>query len=225
LHLAKAISSLDWLSDGRIEVGLVAGGAGRPFAAFGVDPTAPVARFNEAVALMKACWAQPRIDFDGRFWQVEGAAMEPKPAQRPHPPIWLGGNHPNAVRRAVRHGDGFFGAGSQTTEAFTSQVAMVREELSRQNRDPSGFRIAKRVYIHVDEDRERAGELVEAALAHHYWGRTGMSPVAVFGSPAECVEGVRAVADAGAELIQFNPLIDEAQQMERLAAEVIPGLA
>lgn len=225
LHLAKALSSVDWLSGGRLEVGLVAGGAGRPFAAFGVDPTAPVARFNEAVALMKACWADPRIDFDGRFWKLDGAAMEPKPAQRPHPPIWLGGNHPNAVRRAVRQGDGFFGAGSQTTEAFASQVAMVREELSRQGRDPLSFRVAKRVYIHVDDDRERATELIDAALAHHYWGRTGMSAVAVVGPPAACVKGVRAVADAGADLIQFNPLIDEAQQMERIAAEVIPELS
>jgi alkanesulfonate monooxygenase SsuD/methylene tetrahydromethanopterin reductase-like flavin-dependent oxidoreductase (luciferase family) len=129
------------------------------------------------------------------------------------------------VRRAVRHGDGFFGAGSQPTRAFAAQVGIVREELSRQERDPASFRVAKRVYIHVDDDRERAEALMEGALAHHYGGRIGMSAVAVFGPPAACVEGVRAVADAGAELIQFNPLIDEAQQMERIAAEVIPELS
>jgi alkanesulfonate monooxygenase SsuD/methylene tetrahydromethanopterin reductase-like flavin-dependent oxidoreductase (luciferase family) len=55
LHLAKAISSLDCLSHGRLEVGVATGGRGRPFAAFGIDSDRPVARFNEALALMKAC--------------------------------------------------------------------------------------------------------------------------------------------------------------------------
>src|SRR6185312_1770564 len=65
VHLAKAISSLDCLSHGRVEVGLAAGGKGRPFAAFGVDADKPVARFNEALALMKACWTEPEITFEG----------------------------------------------------------------------------------------------------------------------------------------------------------------
>src|SRR5947209_18004399 len=73
LHLAKAISSLDCLSHGRVEVGIATGGRGRPFGAFGVDPEKPVARFNEALALMKACWTERRFDFDGRIWKVEGA--------------------------------------------------------------------------------------------------------------------------------------------------------
>src|ERR1700735_28399 len=90
LHLAKAITSLDCLSHGRVEIGVASGGRGRPFAAFGVDPDRPVARFNEALALMKACWAEPEIDFEGRFWTLHGATMEPKPVQQPHPPVWVG---------------------------------------------------------------------------------------------------------------------------------------
>ncbi|MBV8220482.1 MAG: LLM class flavin-dependent oxidoreductase, partial [Solirubrobacterales bacterium] len=105
LHLAKAISSLDCLSHGRVEVGVVTGGRGRPFAAFGVDSDRPVARFNEALALMKACWTQSEIDFDGRLWKLEGASMEPKPVQKPCPPLWFGGSAPAGMRRAVQHGD------------------------------------------------------------------------------------------------------------------------
>src|SRR5579864_983840 len=71
VHLAKAISSLDCLSHGRVEVGVATGGLGRPFAAFGVDADKPVARFNEALALMKACWTEPEINFDGRWWKLE----------------------------------------------------------------------------------------------------------------------------------------------------------
>jgi probable F420-dependent oxidoreductase len=223
LHLAKAIASLDCLSRGRVEVGLGTGGRGRPFAAFGIDPEALVARFNEGVALMKACWTESRIDFDGRFWQLDGAAMEPKPVQRPHPPIWIGGNHPAALRRAVRIGDGFFGAGSQSTAQFSDQVRTVRAELTEQGRDPASFRIAKRVYIHVGDEPGAARERIETGLVHHY-GRQ-VPGVAIAGPPAECLTGLREVADAGAELILLNPLADDTNQMERLAAEVLPELA
>ncbi len=224
LHLAKAIASLDCLSDGRLEVGLVAGGPARPFSAFGVDPSTFVARFNEGLELMKACWTEPEITFHGRFWQIEGGTMTPKPVQKPHPPIWLGGNHPAAVRRAVRRADGFFGAGSQTTDSFAKQVQVAREELASQGRDPASFRIAKRVYIHLDDDREQARQQIDAALAQHY-GRGGLGAVAVSGPPAACIDGVREVAAAGAELIQLNPMVDEAAQLERLAAEVIPQVS
>ena len=81
VHLAKAIGSLDCLSQGRVEVGIATGGRERPFAAFGVDPDKPVARFNEALALMKSCWTEEQIDFDGRWWTLRGATMEPKPVQ------------------------------------------------------------------------------------------------------------------------------------------------
>src|ERR1700685_172443 len=156
LHLAKAISSLDLLSHGRVEVGVASGGRGRPCGAFGVDPDRPVARFNEALALMKACWTEDQINFDGRLWKLQGASREPNPVQKPHPPVWFGGSAPAAMRRAVRHGHGFMGAGSQTTSQVSEQVSVVSKELSARGRDPDTFPIGKRVYIHVDDDAERA---------------------------------------------------------------------
>ncbi len=222
LHLAKAIGSLDCLSHGRVEIGVATGGKGRPFAAFGVDPDRPVARFNEALALMKACWTEPEIDFDGQIWRLQGMTMEPKPVQKPHPPVWFGGSAPAGMRRAVRHGDGFMGAGSQTVAQFAGQVAVVREELAAQARDPGTFRIGKRVYVHVEEDAVRARERLEGALRAHYGGGAWSEHI-VAGPPEECAAGIRAVADAGAELILLNPLLDDADQLERLATEVIPA--
>ena len=197
------------------------------FSAFGVDPSSLVARFNEGLALMKALWTEPKVSFDGRFWQLDGAALEPKPFQKPYPPIWFGASVPAALRRAVRSGDGFFGAGSQTTAAFADQVRVVREELVAQGRDPGAFPIAKRVYIGVDDDGERARARVAAGLQsiYGYHGLPDMTPVAVFGPPDACVAGLEAVAEAGAELILLNVLFDEAEQMERLAAEVVPALS
>jgi alkanesulfonate monooxygenase SsuD/methylene tetrahydromethanopterin reductase-like flavin-dependent oxidoreductase (luciferase family) len=204
-------------------VGLATGGRGRPFAAFGVDADKPVARFNEALALMKACWTEREINFDGRLWKLEGASMEPKPVQKPHPPVWFGGSAPAGMRRAVRHGDGFMGAGSQTKTQFAEQVKVVREELSAQSRDPRTFRIGKRVYVHVEDDAARGRRRLEEALVGHY-GRGGWSEHILAGPPEVCAAGIREVADAGAELILLNPLLDDAEQLERLSAEVIPAL-
>jgi probable F420-dependent oxidoreductase len=224
LHLAKAISSLDCLSHGRVEVGVATGGRGRPFGAFGVDADRPVARFNEALAVMKACWTESEINFDGRLWKLQGVSMEPKPVQKPHPPVWFGGSVPAGMRRAVRNGDGFMGAGSQTTAQFAEQVKVVREELSAQGRDPDTFRIGKRVYVHVEEDATRGRQRLEHALMRHY-GRGGWSEHMHAGPAEACSTSIREVADAGAELILLNPLLDDAQQLERLAAEVIPALS
>lgn len=224
LHLAKAISSLDCLSDGRVDVGVATGGRERPFGAFGVDADRPVARFNEALALMKACWTEHEINFDGRLWNLQGASMEPKPVQKPHPPLWFGGSAPAGLRRAVRHGDGFMGAGSQTTARFADQVKVLGEELSAQGRDPDTFRIGKRVYVHIDDDAERGRRRLEDALTQHY-GRGGWSEHILAGPAEVCTAGIRAVADAGAQLVLLNPLLDDAQQLERLAAEVIPALS
>jgi len=226
VHLAKNLSALDQLSRGRIEVGVGTGGRQRMFSAFDASPDRLVARFTEGLLLMKTLWTESRITFQGDFWQLDGAAMEPKPFQKPYPPIWFGASAPAALRRAVRHGDGFFGAGSQTTAQFADQVGIVREALDQQDRDPASFRIAKRVYLVVDDDTERARERIGAALQRLYgfFGLPDLTPVAVFGPPDACVRGLREVADAGAELILLNPLFDEAEQMERLAAEVVPHL-
>jgi probable F420-dependent oxidoreductase len=228
VHLARSVTTLDQLSRGRIDVGVGTGGSRRPFSAFEVDPTSLVARFTEGLRLMKALWTEPRVTFEGRFWQLQGAQMEPKPVQRPHPPLWFGANHPAALRRAVRYGDGFFGAGSTTTARFAEQVPIVREALAEAGRDPAGYRIAKRVYIAVDDDAERARRTVAEGLGRIYAsaGVSGLEPVAVSGPPEACVEGLREVAAAGAELILFTAFSpDEAEQMERLAAEVVPHVS
>src|SRR5262245_35415268 len=183
LQLAKSMATLDQLSRGRLEVGLATGGRTRMFSAFGVDPGTFVARFNEGLRLMKALWTEPRVTFEGRFWQLHGAAMEPKPFQKPHPPIWFGGSHPNALRRAVRYANGFFGAGSQTTAQFAEQVKVLREALMEQNQDIATFRIAKRVYIAVDDDAVRARHRIAAALdeQYGYFGIKGLAAGAVSG--------------------------------------------
>jgi probable F420-dependent oxidoreductase len=202
VHLAKSLSSLDQLSRGRLDIGVGTGGKGRQFAAFGVDPERYVARFSEGLALMKALWTEPRVTFDGEFWQLKDAALEPKPFQKPYPPIWFGANAPSALRRAVRLGNGFFGAGSAPTARFAGQVQIVREALAGRARKRMNSAL-ERLYGQRSED-------IEAA--------------AVTGTPADCVRELRKVIDAGAELILFTAMFDQAEHAERLAADVIPQL-
>ena len=224
VHLAKSLSTLDQLSRGRIEIGVGTGGQGRPFAAFGVDPGRYVARFTEGIALMKALWTQPRVTFDGEFWQLQDAAMEPKPFQKPYPPLWFGAASEPALRRAVRLGDGFFGAGSSPTARFAEQVAVVRAALAEAGLAES-FPIAKRVYVAIDDDAGRARARMNTALTELYGHRVeAIEAAAVAGTAADCVHELHQVAVAGAELILCTALFDQAEQMEQLAAAVIPKL-
>jgi alkanesulfonate monooxygenase SsuD/methylene tetrahydromethanopterin reductase-like flavin-dependent oxidoreductase (luciferase family) len=233
LQLASAITAVDRLSHGRLDVGVAPGGGGRQFAAFGVDKDTFISYFTEGLQLMKAAWSdEPRVTFHGRFRDVDDLPVQPKPVQRPHPPIWFGGLAPKALARAVRHGDSFLGAGSSTTEAFAGAVKIVRSELAEQDKDPSDpthFTIGKRVYLMIDDDASKARERVLAGLRRIYGQMRGIDAVPVSGTPDDVARGLREVIDAGAEMLLLNPagsdVPENREQMERLAAEVIPQLS
>ncbi|MDD7939445.1 LLM class flavin-dependent oxidoreductase [Actinomycetospora lutea] len=227
LQLAAALTTVDRLSHGRLDVGIAPGGGSRDFAAFGVERETFVARFTEGLALMQAAWSDaPRISFAGRFRQCEDLAIATKPVQRPHPPVWFGGSAPRALARAARLGDAFLGAGSVTTAAFADQVVVLRRELEEQGRDLAGFPLAKRVYVRVDDDPARAREGMVASLHGLYGRKPGIEDVPVTGTPQEVARGLAEVRDAGAAMILLDPLCDDVgadrEQLERLAADVLP---
>ena len=229
LQLAATATAVDRLSHGRLDLGVAPGGGFRQFAAFGVAPKTFISSFTEGLELMKAAWSdEPRVTFHGRFRDVDDLPIAPKPVQRPHPPIWFGANAPAALARAVRLGDAFLGAGSSTTEAFAGAVATIRRELDEQRRDPAQFTIGKRVYLMIDDDAGRARERVLAGLHGIYGAMPGIESVPVSGTPSDVARGLRAVIDAGAEMILLNPVgptvAEDREQMERLAAEVLPQL-
>jgi probable F420-dependent oxidoreductase len=224
VHLAKSLASLDHLSGGRLIVGVGLGGNPKVYPAFGIPATRRAARFAEGIRLMKRLWTEPRVTFDGEFWTLEHVAMEPKPLQKPHPPIWFGAHHPDALRRIVALGDGFMGAGSISTEQVAQEVKLLRGLLGEAGRDPESFPIAKRVYIAIDRDRARGlrrlGEWFGA-----FYGRPELAgQVAVGGDPDECLDGLARVVQAGARLLMLNPVFDEGEHLERFASELAPKL-
>src|SRR3984957_1639938 len=209
-HLAKSLSTLDQLSGGRLEIGVGTGGKARPFGSFGITEDRYIARFTEGIALMKALWTQPRVTFDGEFWQLSDAAMEPKTVQKPYAPPWFGASAKPSLRRAVRLGAPLFGAGWDTPAAFAGQCEIVRQALAEAGRDPGSFPIAKRMYVVVDDDAERGRERGNDAMARVYGRRIPAIEAAAFGgTPADCIREANAVAAAGAEMILFTAVADQ----------------
>jgi len=221
VHLAKALATIDQLSHGRLVVGVGLGGNPKAYPAYGLTAERRAARFAEGLRLMKRLWTEPRVTMAGEFYRLENASMEPKPAQRPHPPLWFGGHDPRALRRAVELGDGFIGAGSASTAAFAEETRVLRGLLAEAGR--GSFPVGKRVYIAVERDRARAGKRLAEWLGAFYGKPELAEQVCVWGDADACVEGLRAVIAAGAGFLMLNPVFDEAEQLERLA-ELAPRL-
>jgi len=105
--LAKAAASLDVLSGGRLILGVAAGYLKREFRALGADFEARNEVADESVRAIQRAWTEEGVELIGRHFAATGNTMLPKPLQRPHPPIWIGGNSRRAIRRAVELGEGW----------------------------------------------------------------------------------------------------------------------
>jgi probable F420-dependent oxidoreductase len=224
VQTAKSLATLDQLSGGRLIVGVGLGGNPKVYPAFGLTAERRAARFAEGLRVMKRLWTEPQVTLDGEFYQLENVSVQPRPLQTPHPPLWFGGHHELALRRAVELGDGFIGAGSASTATFAEQMKVLRSILAERGRDPASFPICKRVYLAIDRDRARAGKRL-AEWFGAFYGRPALAEeVSVWGDVDTCVEGLRAVAAAGSGFLMLNPVFDEAEQLERIAADLAPRL-
>jgi len=233
VQLAKAVSSLDHLSNGRVSLGI---GLGPPaqasnfYRSFGTEYSERVRRFNEGVKIMRALWTEPEVTIDGEFFWLDRTGMEPKPVQKPHPPLIFGGQHPNALRRAARLADGYMGAGPTSTRSFANQVEKLRVYLEEEGRDPAAFPISKRIYLHVDNDAAKAKKVLDDFFQARYPWQIAARPdfvaeICVWGSPEQCAEGLTEAVNGGAEMLVLNPIVDYVEQIGIIGSEVIPLLA
>jgi probable F420-dependent oxidoreductase len=225
LQLAKSLTSLDQLSGGRLTVGVGLGNQRPEDAAFGIPLERRVRRFVEGIEVMKALWTQSTVKLDGEFWRLDGISQEPKPVQQPHPPLWFGAREPAALRRAVRLGNGWMGAGSSSTTDFKAQAQTLRGFLDAAQRDPSTFTISKRVYIAVDNDKSRAEERLRTWFGIRYRSADMASRVAVWGNVNECLDRLAELVSYGAEHLLLNSTFDDMEHLELMAKEIVPHLA
>ena len=162
--LAKALTSIDVLSAGRLDAGLGLGWSADEFEAAGTPMERRGARAEEFIACLQAIWTQDPVTFDGEFYRVPTSYVDPKPVQRPHPPILLGGNAEPALRRAGRLAEGWVSASRFAAAQVPGAVETVKNAAREAGRDPDSLRIIIRAAVRVrdvDDDQQFTGTLAK----------------------------------------------------------------
>ena len=219
IHVAHQWASLDYVSNGRAILGV---GLGRDhhYEQFQMPRDGRVRRFREGVELIKALWTEPKVDYQGRIFQLEAGTMAPKPVQKPRPPIWMGVGHPDAVRRAASIADGWMGSGGSSNAAFTRSVPILREALAKAGRDPATFPISKRVFLSVHEHPETARAELHRWFTVVYRNPEGTDASGIHGTPDQVRARLEELVAAGANHLMLNPVARHAEQLEMLASVV-----
>jgi probable F420-dependent oxidoreductase len=223
VELARTSAALDRLSGGRLELGLGLGADPDRVRGVGLEPSRRVARLLDTVDVLRSMWTGEAVTFDGRTLSVEGWMIRPTPAQA-RPRLWFGGHHPDALRRAVRLGDGWIEAGSSSFEDYDREIAIVRDLLAEDGRNEAAFGLGKRLYLAVEQRGRSRMEEIRRWFGASY-GRPEMADrVAVVGPPGRIVEAVLDVHQKGGRLVILDPLPDPGRDVEVLAHEVVPAV-
>ena len=180
---ARAIQTLDIVSQGRVEVGIGAGWLRQEWSAAGLDPATRGRRLDEALAVCKRLWTEETVSHKGEFFEFDEVAFEPKPIQKPHPPILVGGESDAALRRAARFGDGFYGLG-QNLDNIGELMGRLRRALAAEGRSLEGFEVTTGGGIRERDDIKRWEDAGVTRLVTRPWRRS-----------REAVEGMRRFAD------------------------------
>jgi len=219
LMVAHQWACLDYVSNGRAILGV---GIGREhhYRQFEVDPAGRVTRFREEVDIIKALWTEGRVNYQGRFYHLANETMAPRPVQQPHPPIWMGVGHPDALRRAGRIADGWMGSGGSRISDFAAAVPIVKEGLAEAGRDAANFPISKRVFMAVDERPEVARAELLRWFTDVYRNPPGTDLCGIHGTPEIVRERLEEMVAMGANHLLLNPVSRYEEQLEALAEVV-----
>jgi probable F420-dependent oxidoreductase len=226
---AKVTATLDVLSGGRLIFGVGVGGENpKEFEACGVPHRERGARVTEAIDVVRAFWRDTPATFKGRFTQFEGVSIDPKPVQKPGPPIWIGGRSDAALARAGRQGDGWVSY-VVTPERYAQSLEKIRAAAAAQGRALNGFAAAHLTFISVGRDYERARAAWVAVLSRRYAQDFG--PLAdkygIIGTPEQCAERLEAFRTAGCGYFLLSVVCappEEREQLEIIAADIVPRL-
>ena len=226
---AKATATLDALSGGRLIFGVGVGGENpKEFEMCGVPHRERGARVTEGIDVVRTLWRDSPASFDGRFTRFDGVSIDPRPVQQPGPPIWIGGRSDAALARAGRQGEGWMSYVVQP-ERYAQSVEKIRTAAAAAGRRLDGFEFAHLAFITIGRDRESAKSVWVEHLSRRY--AQDFEPLAgrygIIGTPEQCAEQLARFEAAGCTYIVFNaigPARDEREQLERIAAEIVPRL-
>jgi probable F420-dependent oxidoreductase len=147
--LAKQLTTIDHLSGGRLDVGIGLGWMPEEFSAAGVPEEHRGARTEDFVRCLRAIWTADVVEYEGAYYRVPRARVEPKPLQRPHPPVLFGGTAEPSLRRAGRMAEGWVSSSRAELGALGESIALVRRAAERAGRDPSALRFVCRAVVKV----------------------------------------------------------------------------
>lgn len=153
--LAKMAVTVDHLSGGRLEFGIGAGWAENEHTMLGLEfgtRNDRADRLEEAVQIVRSLWTQPRTTFAGRHYQLQDAIAEPKPVQRPYPPIWIGGSGPKRTLRITAEYADVWNAAGGSPELVAESSAVLDRHCADVGRDPATIRRSVQVGLGDDPD-------------------------------------------------------------------------
>ena len=215
---AKMIATLDVLAEGRFTFGVGAGWMREEFEALGAPPFAERGRVtDEYLAACKVLWTQDDPVFDGRFVRFSGISFLPKPIQQPHPPIWIGGESPAALRRVARLGDAWYPIGTNprhplnTVARLRDGIDRLRRQAEEQGRDPDAITLT--YYSNwFDETKPASLDAGQRQL--------------LTGSAEEIATDIRALGELGVRHLILNFQRDTPQttlaSMQHFVDEIVP---
>ena len=220
MFMAKSLATTDQLSDGRVVVGCGAGWMREEFEALNITDFDARGRVtDEYIGVMLELWQQDRASFHGEFIDFTDVAADPKPVQRPHPPIWIGGESMPAIRRTVALGDAWYPFGTNpkfrmdTIDTFVARRDKLFAEAERAGRDPASIGLAYNCAFHDERAQEHAGG-----------GRLLFT-----GTPEQRADDIAALAETGVSTMMINvaapaltPMLD---RMQAFSDDVMPLLA
>lgn len=235
LPTAKMLATLDRISGGRLAVNIVTGWFKEEFDTYGGGSWLPddadrFRRVEEYITVLKGMWTEPTFSFDGAHYQITGAQLPSRPAQRPHPPLYAASRSDGGKEIVARHCDVWFvpvAAGIDSYEAnfetIAREVEDVRRRAARHGREP-GFAISCHV-LTAPTDAE-AYERAQALEAYGKESRFGLIAAkalgaGLYGSPERIARRLRRYEDIGVTtlMLHFHPMIEG---LETFAREVMP---
>jgi probable F420-dependent oxidoreductase len=215
---AKALATIDVLSQGRVTVGCGAGWMDEEFQALGVPPFAERGKVtDEYLRIFKTLWTEDNPHFEGSYARFQDISFLPKPVQKPHPPLWIGGESPAALRRVVALGDAWYPIGSNpqfpldSADRYSEALARLREEAGRAKRDPASIELA----YWANWYKEGNTKTLDNGQRQLFTG-----------SDAQVAEDIVLFRSLGVRHLLFNfiraTLSESLAAMERFASEVLP---
>jgi len=223
-HVAKIVSTLDFISNGRVTLGLGFGSRENDYRAVEIPFEHRGSRAVEQVQLMKRLWTEDNVTFKGKFYNVENLSVGPKPIQKPHPPIWTGGSAEVALKRAGSWADGFI-CGSSAIPEFPSTWEKIASYAKAAGRDPNKISKAGLTFMAIDEDQSKAVKTVEDYVMRYYGRlRADVANTSLVGAPAAIAERIGAFLSRGLDTLIIGVADPDPRQLDLFGENVLPKI-